>query len=70
MIVLGGSMQEVASAMPCRQTTFILGPSHHKYTPRCALSQATSYETPLVRLGLSYALLPCGRPIITALHRR
>jgi len=26
---------------------FLLGPSHHYYTPRCALSKATVYKTPL-----------------------
>lgn len=26
---------------------FLLGPSHHYYTPRCALSQATVYSTPV-----------------------
>ncbi|XP_021999832.1 protein MEMO1 isoform X2 [Helianthus annuus] len=26
---------------------FLLGPSHHHYTPRCALSKATIYKTPI-----------------------
>jgi MEMO1 family protein len=26
---------------------FLLGPSHHYYTPRCALTGATSYRTPI-----------------------
>lgn len=26
---------------------FLLGPSHHYYTPKCALSRATVYKTPL-----------------------
>ncbi|EPS66920.1 hypothetical protein M569_07860, partial [Genlisea aurea] len=26
---------------------FLLGPSHHYYTPKCALSQATVYKTPI-----------------------
>ncbi|PIA42251.1 hypothetical protein AQUCO_02000012v1 [Aquilegia coerulea] len=26
---------------------FLLGPSHHHYTPKCALSKATVYKTPL-----------------------
>ena len=26
---------------------FLLGPSHHHYTPKCALSMATVYKTPL-----------------------
>ncbi|XP_058115709.1 uncharacterized protein LOC131258410 [Magnolia sinica] len=26
---------------------FLLGPSHHYYTPKCALSKATTYKTPL-----------------------
>lgn len=26
---------------------FLLGPSHHYYTPKCALSVATVYKTPI-----------------------
>lgn len=26
---------------------FLLGPSHHHYTPKCALSTATVYKTPI-----------------------
>ncbi|XP_047340560.1 protein MEMO1 [Impatiens glandulifera] len=26
---------------------FLLGPSHHYYTPKCALSKATTYKTPI-----------------------
>jgi AmmeMemoRadiSam system protein B len=26
---------------------FLLGPSHHYYTPKCALSTATVYKTPI-----------------------
>ena len=26
---------------------FLLGPSHHYYTPKCALSRATVYKTPV-----------------------
>ncbi|KZV48423.1 hypothetical protein F511_03435 [Dorcoceras hygrometricum] len=26
---------------------FLLGPSHHYYTPKCALSKATVYKTPI-----------------------
>lgn len=26
---------------------FLLGPSHHYYTPKCALSRATVYKTPI-----------------------
>lgn len=26
---------------------FLLGPSHHYYTPKCALSSATVYKTPI-----------------------
>lgn len=26
---------------------FLLGPSHHFYTPKCALSTATVYKTPI-----------------------
>lgn len=30
-----------------RSRIFLLGPSHHYYTPRCALSTATLYRTPI-----------------------
>lgn len=30
-----------------RSRIFLLGPSHHYYTPRCALSTATLYKTPI-----------------------
>eukprot|EP00252_Welwitschia_mirabilis_P006454 TRINITY_DN1733_c0_g1_i2.p1 TRINITY_DN1733_c0_g1~~TRINITY_DN1733_c0_g1_i2.p1 ORF type:complete len:292 (+),score=45.37 TRINITY_DN1733_c0_g1_i2:375-1250(+) len=30
-----------------KSRVFLLGPSHHYYTPRCALSQATVYKTPI-----------------------
>lgn len=41
---------------------FLLGPSHHFYTPKCALSTATVYKTPIgdlpvdveSKFGLSY----------------
>ena len=39
---------------------FVLGPSHHWFTRRCALSQMTSYETPLGDLAIdadTYAAL-------------
>lgn len=26
---------------------FLLGPSHHYYTPKCALSRATVYKNPI-----------------------
>ncbi|KAG6500608.1 protein MEMO1-like [Zingiber officinale] len=29
------------------ERVFLLGPSHHYYTPRCALTRATIYSTPL-----------------------
>ncbi|GMH11907.1 hypothetical protein Nepgr_013748 [Nepenthes gracilis] len=31
---------------------FLLGPSHHYYTPKCALSRATIYQTPIGDLAL------------------
>ncbi|KAL4180108.1 hypothetical protein AMTRI_Chr13g90480 [Amborella trichopoda] len=31
---------------------FLLGPSHHYYTPKCALSRATVYKTPLGELPI------------------
>lgn len=31
----------------CSSRVFLFGPSHHYYTPRCALSTATIYRTPL-----------------------
>ena len=37
----------VEPAAGCSDTIFILGPSHHKYTPRCELSTASTYDTPL-----------------------
>jgi len=36
---------------------FILGPSHHHYLSRCALSQCTSYETPLGNLQLDLSTI-------------
>lgn len=48
---------------------FVLGPSHHVYTPRCALTRCTAYETPLGELtidqqassDLAASLLPLCR---------
>ena len=51
----------------CRRTVFILGPSHHKYTPRCALSQASSYETP-AGADCSAGCSLHGELILTARH--
>ena len=31
---------------------FILGPSHHVFLPNCALSSATTYQTPLYDLKI------------------
>lgn len=31
----------------CSSRVFLLGPSHHYYTPKCALSRATVYKTPI-----------------------
>lgn len=31
----------------CSSRIFLLGPSHHYYTPKCALSRATVYKTPI-----------------------
>jgi len=41
---------------------FILGPSHHHYLTRCALSQCTTYDTPLGQLKLD-------RYTISELHK-
>lgn len=36
----------------CRDTVFILGPSHHVYLNGCALTQTSEYETPLYNLTI------------------
>ncbi|KAL8109915.1 uncharacterized protein LOC141672790 isoform X3 [Apium graveolens] len=36
---------------------FLLGPSHHYYTPRCALSQATLYSTPVGDLPIDVEVI-------------
>jgi len=36
---------------------FILGPSHHAYTTKCALSAMTEYETPLGNISLDRELI-------------
>lgn len=44
---------------------FLLGPSHHYYTPKCALSKATIYKTPLgdlpIDLEANKELLATGK---------
>ncbi|KAL5697820.1 hypothetical protein ACHQM5_028941 [Ranunculus cassubicifolius] len=44
---------------------FLLGPSHHHYTPKCALSKATVYRTPLgdlpIDLEANEELLATGK---------
>ena len=35
-----------------RKRVFILGPSHHVFLPNCALSSATTYQTPLYDLKI------------------
>ncbi|KAI3973922.1 hypothetical protein MKX01_030498 [Papaver californicum] len=40
---------------------FLLGPAHHYYTPKCALSTATAYKTPL-------GDLPIDLEVIEELH--
>lgn len=44
---------------------FLLGPSHHYYTPKCALSKATVYKTPLgdlpIDLEANEELLATGK---------
>ncbi|KAF5197739.1 Memo1 [Thalictrum thalictroides] len=44
---------------------FLLGPSHHHYTPKCALSKATVYKTPLgdlpIDLEANEELLATGK---------
>ncbi|KAL0670494.1 hypothetical protein Bca4012_033198 [Brassica carinata] len=36
---------------------FLLGPSHHYYTPRCALSTATVYKTPIGDLPVDVEMI-------------
>ncbi|XP_026447954.1 protein MEMO1-like [Papaver somniferum] len=36
---------------------FLLGPSHHYYTPKCALSTATAYKTPLGDLPIDLEVI-------------
>ncbi|XP_059644433.1 uncharacterized protein LOC132286174 [Cornus florida] len=36
---------------------FVLGPSHHYYTPKCALSRATVYKTPIGDLPIDLEAL-------------
>ncbi|KAF9662101.1 hypothetical protein SADUNF_Sadunf18G0018300 [Salix dunnii] len=36
---------------------FLLGPSHHYYTPKCALSTATVYETPIGDLPIDLEVI-------------
>ncbi|KAK6912554.1 MEMO1 family, partial [Dillenia turbinata] len=36
---------------------FLLGPSHHYYTPRCALSKATVYQTPIGDLPIDLEVI-------------
>ncbi|KAJ7966213.1 MEMO1-like protein [Quillaja saponaria] len=36
---------------------FLLGPSHHYYTPRCALSTATVYKTPIGDLPIDLEVI-------------
>ncbi|XP_071917620.1 uncharacterized protein [Coffea arabica] len=36
---------------------FLLGPSHHYYTPRCALSRATVYKTPVGDLPIDLEVI-------------
>ncbi|KAL9274527.1 MEMO1-like protein [Drosera capensis] len=36
---------------------FLLGPSHHYYTPKCALSQATIYQTPVGDLPIDLEVI-------------
>jgi AmmeMemoRadiSam system protein B len=33
---------------------FLLGPSHHYYTPKCALTRATIYSTPIGDLPVDH----------------
>jgi len=40
-----------------RKRVFVLGPSHHFYLTRCALSQCESYETPLGDLKIDRATI-------------
>ncbi|CAJ1973691.1 unnamed protein product [Sphenostylis stenocarpa] len=40
-------MAEIHWSIQIPARVFLLGPSHHHYTPNCALSSATFYETPL-----------------------
>ncbi|RVW53897.1 Protein MEMO1-like [Vitis vinifera] len=42
---------------------FLLGPSHHYYTPKCALSRATVYKTPVGDLQIDLE----GVPMLEAL---
>ncbi|KAL8226233.1 hypothetical protein R6Q59_000222 [Mikania micrantha] len=36
---------------------FLLGPSHHHYTPKCALSKATIYKTPIGDLPIDLEVI-------------
>ncbi|KAI3510121.1 hypothetical protein L1887_25651 [Cichorium endivia] len=36
---------------------FLLGPSHHHYTPKCALSRATIYKTPIGDLPIDLEVI-------------
>jgi AmmeMemoRadiSam system protein B len=37
-----------------RQRVFLLGPSHHHFTRKCALSTASVYKTPLGDLPIDH----------------
>ncbi|KAH0886179.1 hypothetical protein HID58_062275 [Brassica napus] len=43
---------------------FLLGPSHHYYTPRCALSTATVYKTPIGDLPVDVENIYSPPPVI------
>lgn len=51
---------------------FLLGPSHHYYTPKCALSRATVYKTPLgdlpIDLEVNEELQATGKFEVMDLH--
>lgn len=45
------------SILPSTKRIFLIGPSHHYYLETCALSQCTSYSTPLGSLSLDLATI-------------
>ncbi|CAN0877530.1 Protein MEMO1 [Linum grandiflorum] len=56
------SMLWLASSLICRilclsSRIFLLGPSHHYYTPKCALSRATVYKTPIGDLPIDQEVI-------------